>query len=140
MKSNRPIVLDSSDGEHGAEERSSAAGVGLREPMNEGGEFEWADFEGDMKREIKRERTAAQETRTALVLVTRREGSAPPELERVVDVAEHEASAEDEMDDLFDTRVQTLTEGIINTKDLRCVSCFVRYADVGVFPCGHVCT
>ena len=118
-------------------ERSIGTGVRQGGCAMTAGDFAWSGFEGVLDRDIKRERIAS---RTEVVVAPHREGSAPPVMENRVDIAEHESSSEDEMDELFDIRVQTLTEGAISTKDLRCTSCFVRYADVGVFPCGHVCT
>lgn len=130
--------LSDDDGIH--RERSSAAGVGRGSRHMRMDDFLLDDFGEASEREVKRERTAPLETRTTVVFEKKRVGSAPPVLQRRLDREDHESSSEEDMDDVFDIRVQTLTDGVVNTKDLRCVSCFVRYADVAVFPCGHVCT
>lgn len=122
-------------------ERAFAAGVGRGGRLLHSGEFGWDDIGDDMDRtDIKRERTVERDTGTAVVLRPGREGSAPPALQGPVNEVFNEAQSEDDMDDLFQVRVQTLPDGVVSTRDLRCVSCFARYADVGVFPCGHVCT
>ena len=144
MRSNNPINVKDSDDELALRregkrrQRLMRVGAGTGSQEQEEDYFGWSDLAGDVHPNVTRERPAVEPTRTAVVREIIREGSAPPDMQRPIVVDENERGSDDDMDDLFDIRVQTLPDGVIPTKDLRCVSCFVRYADVGVFPCGHV--
>ena len=61
--------------------------------------------------------------------------SAQPSID---DVVNQYPSRDAETDTVFGVSVETIPDEQFGPSDLRCLTCFVRYADIATFPCGHV--
>ena len=47
---------------------------------------------------------------------------------------------EEEDDVVLNITVENMRSSVFPGTEFRCLTCFVRYADVATFPCGHVGT